>query len=60
MNKPEQQQQPQAPQQKTVPPVATRPAPMPPGYYSNQRIIARRGVAPQFIEDFGGCSANYR
>ena len=35
--------------------------PMPAGFYSNQRIVQRRGgVAPQFIDDFGGCSANYR
>lgn len=32
-----------------------------PGDVSNQRIQARnRGVRPQFIDDIGGCSANYR
>lgn len=34
---------------------------IPPGYFSNQRIIQRnRGVRPQFIDAYGGCSANYR
>ena len=38
-----------------------RPQPMPAGYYSNLRIQQRNGgVRPQFIDDIGGCSANYR
>lgn len=32
-----------------------------PGFYSNQEIIRRNGgVRPQFLDDIGGCSANYR
>ena len=38
-----------------------RPAPSPAGFYSNQRIQQRNGgVRHQFIDDIGGCSANYR
>ena len=32
-----------------------------PGYQSNRRITQRNGgVRPQFINDIGGCSENYR
>lgn len=42
-------------------PLPLRPAPMPPGFYSNQAITRRNGgVVHQFIDDIGGCSANYR
>lgn len=35
--------------------------PQPAGYYSNQVITRRNGgVQHQFINDVGGCSANYR
>ena len=38
-----------------------RPQPAPAGYYSNQRIVQRNGgVRPQFVQDIGGCSDNYR
>ncbi len=38
-----------------------QPAARPAGYYSNERIIHRNGgVRPQFINDIGGCSENYR
>lgn len=31
------------------------------GYRSNQRIVQRiGGVRPQFLNDIGGCSDNYR
>jgi hypothetical protein len=42
-------------------PVQQRQQPHPAGYYSNQVITRRNGgVQPQFINDIGGCSANYR
>jgi hypothetical protein len=35
--------------------------PLPPGMHSNAAITARNGgVQHQFIDDIGGCSANYR
>ena len=33
----------------------------PPGFYSNAAITRRNGgVRHQFLDDIGGCSANYR
>jgi len=38
-----------------------QPQQQPAGHYSNQRIVQRNGgVRPQFINDIGGCSSNYR
>lgn len=38
-----------------------RPQPAPAGFYSNSVIQKRNGgVRHQFIDDIGGCSANYR
>jgi hypothetical protein len=35
--------------------------PTPPGTISNNTIIRRNGgIVPMFVNDIGGCSANYR
>ena len=42
-------------------PIITPRTPAPPGFYSNQAITRRNGgVRHQFLDDIGGCSANYR
>lgn len=34
---------------------------LPPGHISNQNITRRNGgIRPLFVNDIGGCSANYR
>lgn len=45
-----------------IPPITTTPrSPAPRGFYSNQAITRRNGgVRHQFLDDIGGCSANYR